>query len=852
MSMDITFDEAMVEEVAARFDLRTPNRDALAALVRALEAGDGFQEVVADLATGVGKTFLMAALIDYLALQGGRDFLIVTPGSTIQAKTLENFDRASAKYVAGAETNPVIITPDNFQTGAVSAALRDPRRVKVFVFNVHLLLSPTAKVSRRTRNEDENLGGALYEYLENTPDLVVIADEHHVYRESAKKFSAAIRDLSPRAPVGLTATPDPADHSKVVFQYTLGEAIADGYVKVPVIVYRKNGTKDEQTQLRDACVLLERKEQTYAQYAAAVPGVTPVKPVLFVVCQDIEHAAEVGAVLARDGFIGDGSQVLEITSQSSDEALAALAAVEEPGSPIRAIVSVNMLREGWDVKNIAVIVALRRLASQTLTEQILGRGLRLPFKARTGVPMIDQVDLVAHDSYKALLDQKDVLRERIHDPERAAKTDRQGFAPAPTGVDPIEGGTAGDAPTDASTPNPATATSTSAPTPQAGISPRVSGDDVMPVEDRPLTTGGVQSGFFVENTDSDGNPAEVLAVADLEDRVNAPGSRKVNRVENAPQIVFPRHEARLRDAAFNLSDVPESDARNAGRDYTREAPATLVRDALTATRQGDAVEIKREVQESESVSPLLESFDVTRVSLVQAIMGQPEVPKERRSKNAADRLVNAFLEGAGVTDDQAAKGWSEARRLQAVAALARVIREHISNRPKVTDYEFVPVTLPVEPLTTSEDFADGHDTAAPFRKGYAYGGWRKNVMPVASFDAGTTEWTLARMLDRDPSVKWWLRLEANGDAYIQTERGRYFPDFIVLDKAGEHWLVEAKADKDVLDPTVVHKRERAEAWARAVQDEEEFGVWRYMFASESDLHLADGWESLLSITNKRR
>jgi type III restriction enzyme len=77
-------------------------------------------------------------------------------------------------------------------------------------------------------------------------------------------------------------------------------------------------------------------------------------------------------------MIGEASAVLVITSQSSDEALASLAAVEDPGSPVRAVVSVDKLKEGWDVKNIGVIVALRALASQTLTEQILGRGLRLP------------------------------------------------------------------------------------------------------------------------------------------------------------------------------------------------------------------------------------------------------------------------------------------------------------------------------------------------------------------------------------------------------------------------------------------------------------------------------------------
>ena len=122
-------------------------------------------------------------------------------------------------------------------------------------------------------------------------------------------------------------------------------------------------------------------------------------------------------MLAADNMIGEPSAVLEITSQSSDEALTMLARVEEPDSPVRAVVSVDKLKEGWDVKNIGVIVARRVLASQSLTEQILGRGLRLPYGRRVGVPMIDQVDLVAHDSYRKLLQQKDALIQRIVPPE---------------------------------------------------------------------------------------------------------------------------------------------------------------------------------------------------------------------------------------------------------------------------------------------------------------------------------------------------------------------------------------------------------------------------------------------------
>ena len=60
---------------------------------------------------------------------------------------------------------------------------------------------------------DEFIGGDLYSHLQAAGDLVVIADEHHVYRTQAKAFSSAIRELAPRALIGLTATPDLAQEA---------------------------------------------------------------------------------------------------------------------------------------------------------------------------------------------------------------------------------------------------------------------------------------------------------------------------------------------------------------------------------------------------------------------------------------------------------------------------------------------------------------------------------------------------------------------------------------------------------------------------------------------------------------
>ncbi|QCU79569.1 hypothetical protein E7744_14695 (plasmid) [Citricoccus sp. SGAir0253] len=582
MSVDITYDEALIEEIAARFDLRDPNKRALSALVDRISQSAGYQELVADLATGVGKTYLMSALIDYLAIQGVRHVLVVTPGSTIQRKTLANFDEASAKFVAGAEHVPFVVTPENFQAANVGAVLRDPRQLKVFVFNVQQLIRPSDKVSRKVRSEDENLGDALYSHLEAAEDLFVIADEHHVYHEKAKAFSAGIRDLNPVALVGLTATPAKADLPKVAFEYTLGEAIADGHVKVPVIVYRKDGTKDERTQLADACRLLANKEESYRVFRQTNPDAPAVKPCLFVVCQTIDHAAEVAQMLAGPGFIGDGSQVLQVTSHSSDEALEALASVEAPDSPIRAIVSVNMLREGWDVKNIAVIVALRKLASQTLTEQILGRGLRLPFARRTGVPDVDQVDLVAHDSYAQLLAQKDVLRQRIQLPSSKVEVDENGAATTAT-VDLTQ-------PLDP-------AGATTSPGGQQSILPV---DSPVPGQwslfDNDLSQGRTgPHGAGVPTAIGEGGavgPAAALGFQETDSRLQTKAPKSVNRTQGAPQVIFPRLESRLTHAPFSLSDISNAEAERAGAAFADEVPTFMFRDALEATRQGDDVTIK--------------------------------------------------------------------------------------------------------------------------------------------------------------------------------------------------------------------------------------------------------------------
>ncbi|MFB6556184.1 DEAD/DEAH box helicase family protein [Streptomyces sp. NPDC056405] len=804
----IPYDAALIEDITAKFDLRAPNSAAIRAVAEAIADGDG-REVVCSLATGVGKTYILAGLVEYLAAQGVRNILVVTPGATIQEKTLYNFTPGHPKYVTGGDVEPLVITSDNFARGQVGDALHDNDVTKLFVFNVQQLIRPTEKTSRKVRALDEFIGTGLYQHLQQVEDLVVIADEHHVYSSKAKAFNSAIADLGARALVGLTATP--ASGVEPIYHYSLAEAIADGYVKIPVIVYRPDGRKDEQTVLADACHLLRIKDAAWTAWAET-QGKTPVHPVLFVVCKDITDADRVANRLTVDDMFPDDGAVLTITSQSSEVALKALAEVEDPESPVRVVVAVNKLKEGWDVKNIGVIVGLRALASETLTEQVLGRGLRLPYGTRVGTPMVDQVDLVAHESYRQLLANKEALYQKV--------------APAAGGE------------FDESRPNPATAPSA------AGRStvqqhqqetfaltskPRILGDD--------LADGGLL--LQVESMD------DTIAQGERDKR--AVTQFRAKRPE-APTIRFPRREQEVLPVRFSFSYITDASARAEGAAYSHEFRVELARKAVEAQRGMDG-EVGFQITTAESVDATQKHVKIQnlREDLFNRIWNSGYVEETFAESRAAERVVREFLVGAGVATGDVEHVWGELRATQAATALGKLVKAAYNNRKLQPQYAFRVVNIPTIPPPVMP--SNVVDKWQDFRKDLWYDGWEHSVEPVASFDAKSTEFRLAHLFDSSSAVKWWLRNYEPGEVWIERDNGRkYYPDFIVLDAEGTHWLIEGKSNDRANDPEVQEKKRAAEDWARFVRDSGEFDNWRYLFATESIIKNAQGsWESLLAL-----
>ncbi len=79
--------------------------------------------------------------------------------------------------------------------------------------------------------------------------------------------------------------------------------------------------------------------------------------------------------------------------------------VEKADNQVEIVIHVNKLKEGWDVNNLYTIIPLRTAASKILREQMVDRGLRLPYGERTGDDDVDAVMLTAHDKFRDILEE---------------------------------------------------------------------------------------------------------------------------------------------------------------------------------------------------------------------------------------------------------------------------------------------------------------------------------------------------------------------------------------------------------------------------------------------------------------
>jgi type III restriction enzyme len=390
-----------------------------------------FPSMCFSLATGVGKTRLMGAFISYLyAAYGYKHFFVLAPNLTIYDKLIRDFTPNTPKYVFKgiaefATHPPEVITGDNYEQRGdlVSQAIDAP--VQINIFNISKINSEVrGGKSPKIKRLSEYLGQSYFDYLAGLPDLVLVMDESHRYRAGAG--IRALNELKPLLGLEVTATPftegtggKPIPFKNVVYDYPLARAIEDGFVKEPAVVTQQNfnpadhsAEQIEVIKLKDGVRVHEETKVhllTYHHNVATQTGQKPIKPFMLVIARDTTHAAELLKQIESDSFFSGNykGKVIQVdssrTGAEEEEMIRRLLAVESYDEPTEIVIHVNMLKEGWDVTNLYTIVPLRAANARTLIEQSIGRGLRLPYGRKTGVEVVDRLNIIAHDKFQEVI-----------------------------------------------------------------------------------------------------------------------------------------------------------------------------------------------------------------------------------------------------------------------------------------------------------------------------------------------------------------------------------------------------------------------------------------------------------------
>ncbi len=376
------------------------------------------------MATGSGKTWVIAMAIVWSYFHKkvipGSDlstnFLVVAPNVIVYQRLEKDFAANRVFYEIP------LIPPEWRGQFSQKVILRgeatepDPSG-NLFLTNIHQLYESreqewtpqNAIEALLGKRPDKNLAASsqrsMLERVKSLKDLVALNDEaHHVHDEDLA-WSQSLIAIHRALPNGLAAWLDfsatPKDQNGMYFPWTvcdypLAQAVEDRIVKAPLMVTReddpKQPSKDPENLtaenvaekygywLRAAVARWKEHEKIYKKLGQ--------KPVLFIMAEKNAYADKLGEYLWKTKEFGlKESEVLvihtdtagEITKKDLEKAREAARDIDKTENKTKAIVSVMMLREGWDVRNVTVVLGLRPFTAKAeiLPEQVIGRGLRL-------------------------------------------------------------------------------------------------------------------------------------------------------------------------------------------------------------------------------------------------------------------------------------------------------------------------------------------------------------------------------------------------------------------------------------------------------------------------------------------
>lgn len=397
---------------------------------------------VVKMATGSGKTKVMSLILAWAYFHKqyepdsklAKNFLLITPNIIVLERIKNDFEGLKIFY-----DDPIL--PDNGYEGQnwqddfqITLHLQDEVGIisetgNIFLTNIHRVFDSNIKEASpededtsayflgdnpvtKTNQSRTDLGAIVRDISE----LIVINDEaHHIHDEKLAWFKSIqdihnqlkLKDGELALQIDVTATPKHNNGGifvQTISDYPLVEAIHQRVVKKPVLPDQASRAKLVENQ---SSIFSQRYEEYLnlgvAEWKKTYDELikTGKKSILFIMTDDTKNCDDVAEYLEKNYSELKGS-VLTIHTNKSGEISESVSGKDEKEliklrkqaneidsteSPFKVIVSVLMLKEGWDVKNVTTIVGLRPYGSDSkiLPEQTLGRGLRRMFFGRDDI-----------------------------------------------------------------------------------------------------------------------------------------------------------------------------------------------------------------------------------------------------------------------------------------------------------------------------------------------------------------------------------------------------------------------------------------------------------------------------------
>ena len=404
---------------------------------------DQFARYCVKMATGSGKTKVMSLAIAwhyFNAVNEGRDdfaktFLILAPNVIV-------FERLRTDFEGGRifRTDPIVPPQLEIFARELQCYMRgESERVSslgaIYLSNIQQFYSRngasdepdvmTAVMGPKPSAQTMESADFTERIIERGEPVIVINDEAHHTHDEESEWNKTIRKLAADAPKGIvsqldfTATPR---HSKgqlfswTVYDYPLKQAIIDNVVKRPLkgIASGISEQRSDIASTRYQAYLAAGVERC-KEYRDQLEPLKK-KPLLFVMMNSTADADEVGDWLQRKypaEFSGDKLLIIhtdntgEVSKKDVEKARALARQVDAEASPVNCVVSVLMLREGWDVQSVTVIVGLRPYTAKAniLPEQTIGRGLRLMFRGMERGSYVEHVDVIGNKTFIEFVEQ---------------------------------------------------------------------------------------------------------------------------------------------------------------------------------------------------------------------------------------------------------------------------------------------------------------------------------------------------------------------------------------------------------------------------------------------------------------